>query len=231
MSKVDTAISDDDPAPTGRPASPLEGIVADVLERLQAVAEKPDAKITCNSLIELLGHKSHVLAILVFSVLNLLPGPPGYSVVIGLAIMAFSVMMLLDRQLMLWSFVGDRRLPLGLLLKLLEFLARFTRIISRLSKPRFAWMSSKPILPFVAIYAFLMGVAMLFPIPFTNTLPSLGLAVICVGILNRDGVAMMLGTIISLIGIVLLYICIWVIFIVGIAVGEAVVEEIDVLTH
>ncbi|MGB3027178.1 exopolysaccharide biosynthesis protein [Paradevosia shaoguanensis] len=213
------------------PDSPLAGIVADVLARLHEVADQPDAKITCNSLIELLGGKSHALAILVFSLLNLLPGPPGYSVVIGLAIMAFSVMMMADRPIRLWSFVGDRRLPLGLMLKLLEFLARFTRVISRFSKARFTWMASRGFLPFVAIFAFLLGGAMLFPIPFTNTLPSLGLAIICVGILNKDGVAMMLGTVIALIGVVLLYVCLWLIFVVGLAVGEAVVDEVDDLRH
>jgi len=209
------------------PGSPLEGIVAEVLAKLRAAADAPEPKITCNSLIELLGPRSHVLAILVFSLLNLLPGPPGYSVLIGLAIMGFSVLMILGAPIRLWSFVGDRRLPVGLMLKLLEFLAWFTRAISNLSKPRFLWMSGRTMLFFVAIFAFLMGVAMLFPIPFTNTLPSFGLAVICVGILNRDGVAMMLGTVICLIGIAILYVCIWAIFLIG----SAVVEEVEEAIH
>ncbi|AKR54932.1 hypothetical protein GCM10011321_18840 [Youhaiella tibetensis] len=217
------------PGAPGPAGSPLETIVYDVLARLQAVAEKPDARITCNSLIELLGPKSHVLAIMIFSVLNLLPGPPGYSVVIGLAIMAFAVMMLAGAQIRLWAFVGDRRLPLGLMLKLLEFLARFTRIISRLSRPRITWMASRPVMPFIAVFAFLMGVFMLVPIPFTNTLPSLGLAIICVGILNKDGLAMLMGIVIGLIGAWLLAFCLWIVFVVGIAVGEAVVEEVEQL--
>ena len=211
------------------PGSPLEGIVAEVLAKLRAAADAPEPKITCNSLIELLGPRSHVLAILVFSLLNLLPGPPGYSVLIGLAIMGFSVLMILGAPIRLWSFVGDRRLPVGLMLKLLEFLARFTRIISRLSRPRITWMASRPVMPFIAVFAFLMGVFMLVPIPFTNTLPSLGLAIICVGILNKDGLAMLMGIVIGLIGAWLLAFCLWIVFVVGIAVGEAVVEEVEQL--
>lgn len=227
MTDAQAASAPQEPAP----GSPIEAIVADVLARIKAVADEPDPQITCNRLIELLGARSHALAMLVFSLLNLLPGPPGYSVLIGIVIMVFSLMMFTGSQLRLWPFIGDRRLPLGLMLKLLEFLARFTRVISRLSRKRIAWMAAPGFTPFIAIFAFLMGAAMLFPIPFTNTLPSLGLAIICVGLLNKDGLAMMVGIVVSLIGIAILYVLLWFIFIVGVAVGEVVVEEIEELTH
>lgn len=228
MSKAESTTADfTPPGASGQPASPLEEIVADVLARLQGVTDQPDPKITCNSLIALLGPRSHALAIMVFCVLNLLPGPPGYSVVIGLAVMAFSVMMFFGSQIRLWAFVGDRRLPLKLVQLLLAFLAKFTGIVSKLSRPRIAWMASRPMTLFISIFAFLMGAAMLVPIPFTNTLPSLGLAVICVGILNKDGLAVLVGIVIGLIGATLLYICLWVVFVLGAAVGEVVVDEIE----
>lgn len=206
--------------------TPLEAMVSSVLDRIRDIAEDPTGKLTCNGLVEIVGPDSHVLAILVFSVLNLLPGPPGYSVVIGLAIMAFAVMMLTRKPLRLWPFVGERRIPLTILVKLLEFFAGFTRFISKFSSPRLAALSTPRLLPLIAIMAFIFGVAMLVPIPFTNTLPSLGLAIICVGMLNRDGIAVLVGSTVALLGLVLLALALWVVLTLTLLVSEVIQHEL-----
>lgn len=211
------------PAPEGE--TPLEAILADVLGRMRLIAEDPDPKLTCDRVIEIVGPRSHVLAILIFALLNLLPGPPGYSVVIGLAIMAFSVMLLLGKPIRLWRFVGERRLPFRILLQLLEFFSRFASIVSKLSKPRATSIASERMLPPIALFGFMLGIGMLVPVPFTNTLPSLGLAVICVGILNRDGLAVVVGAVLGLAGLIVLAVLIWAIFLIGIHLGEAIEHE------
>ncbi|KKB13348.1 hypothetical protein VE25_02515 [Devosia geojensis] len=221
---------DDVPAraalPDDRQEAPLETILSDVLERMRLISQGPDPRLTCYKVIDIVGPRSHILAILIFSVLNLLPGPPGYSVVIGLAIMAFSIMLFLRMPIRLWTFVGERRLPLRLLLKLLEFFSGFTRVVSKFSKPRATSLTSQRILPAIALLGFVLGVAMLVPIPFTNTLPSLGLAIVCVGILNRDGIAVLIGGIVGLIGLVVLAVTLWAVFAVGVFLGEAIQHEI-----
>lgn len=204
----------------------LEVMVASVLERIRAIAEDPAGQLTCNGLIGIVGPDSHILAILVFSVLNLLPGPPGYSVVIGLAIMAFAVMMLVGKPLRLWAFVGERRIPLTILVKMLEFFAGFTRFISRFSSPRLPALSAPGLVPLMAMLAFIFGVAMLVPIPFTNTLPSFGLAIICVGMLNRDGIAVLVGLAAALIGVVLLALALWILLTLTMLVSEVIQHEL-----
>ena len=205
---------------------PLESIVNGVLGRIRRIADDPTSRMTCNGLIEIVGADSHILAILVFSVLNLLPGPPGYSVVIGLAIMAFAVMMLIGKPLRLWRFVGERRVPLVILVKLLEFFASFARFISRFSSPRIPALSAPGLLPLISLLAFIFGAAMLVPIPFTNTLPSLGLAITCVGMLNRDGIAVLVGLTAALIGVLLLGLAIWILLTLTMLVADAIQHEL-----
>jgi hypothetical protein len=213
-------------ATTNEDRNPLKTIVANVLDRIRGIADDPAGRMTCNGLIEIIGPNSHILAILVFSALNLLPGPPGYSVVIGLAIMAFAVMMLVEKPLRLWHFVGEREIPLSILVKLLEFLAAFTRFITKFSSPRVPALTAAGLLPLIAIMAFIFGVAMLVPIPFTNTLPSLGLAVICVGLLNRDGLAVLMGSVVAIMGVVLLALALWLILTLTILVSDAIQIEL-----
>jgi hypothetical protein len=206
--------------------APLEAMVADVLARIRIISEGPTGRLTCNGLIETVGTGSHVLAIMVFSVLNLLPGPPGYSVVIGLAIMAFAVMLFAHKPLRVWAFVGERQIPLNILVKMLEFLAAFTRVISRFSSPRAAALASPRLLPVIAVMAFIFGLGMLTPIPFTNTLPSLGLAIVCVGMLNRDGLAVLIGSVIGIVGVVLLMLALWIILTLTLLVSDVIQHEI-----
>ena len=225
----DAAQSNPDPA--DKDMEPIERVVADVVERLRILSDTPDAKLTCNSLIELIGPGSHALAILIFSLLNLLPGPPGYSVVIGLAIIAFSIMMISGVQMHLWEFFGKRQLPLKLLLKVLEMMQRFTKLIARISTPRLAFLTGAAATPIIGFFGIVMGVGMLVPIPFTNTLPSIAMAIVCVAVLNRDGVAAIAGAVVGVFGLAVLAVCIWLAFFLIFMVGEVIIDEIDELLH
>ena len=71
----------DNVAPDG---DSLVTIIDDLVARLREHADKPDAVLTCNDLLQLVGHKAYVLALLLFALLNLLPAPPGYNFVMAL---------------------------------------------------------------------------------------------------------------------------------------------------
>ena len=76
---------------------PIIPIVDGISEKLRALAEMPDAALTAADLLELVGPRSHVLALLLFALLNLLPGPPGYNFLMALAMFAVSLSMLFNR--------------------------------------------------------------------------------------------------------------------------------------
>jgi hypothetical protein len=203
---------------------PIERVVTDIVARLRLIMEAPDAKLNCTGLIELIGVRAYPLTILIFCLLNLLPGPPGYSIIIGAAIMAFSLMMILERPMGLWGFVGDRNVPLKLLLRVLETLARFTSLIARVSSPRYPALTGRLAIPLIGVFGILMGIGMLNPVPFTNTLPSIGMAVVCVGMLNHDGIACLTGVIIGIIGLILFVVSIWLTINLGIYIGDAIID-------
>lgn len=219
----DGAAGMSDPLPETGPASstPLESIVEGLAGRLEALAEKPDAKLTCDGLIELIGARSHAVALLIFSLLNLLPGPPGYSVVIGLVIIAFALLLTFGRPMRLWSLVGHRRLPLKTLVKLLGVLRWLTGLVTQVSTPRLLVLTSKRALPFIGAFGAIMGAAMLVPIPFTNTLPSIALALAGLGVLNRDGVLLIVGLVAGIAGVAIVAFTVWVLLAVFIAVDLA----------
>jgi hypothetical protein len=46
----------------------------------------------------------------------------------------------------------------------------------------------------------LLTIVLLVPVPFGNALPSLGLAIIAAGLLEKDGIAILVGSFVGLLG-------------------------------
>src|SRR5690349_12672277 len=120
-------------APSGAEQDPIQATLSELIAKLRSVAEEPDAQLTCDRLIDLIGIHSHALALLVFSLLNLLPGPPGYNFVVSLVILAFAILMLFHRPIHLWRWFGARKVPLKPLMKLMDVLAWIADGLTRVS--------------------------------------------------------------------------------------------------
>lgn len=213
MSPSEALASDEDP---------IEAVVGGVIERLRAHAEAPDASLSCNDLLALVGSRSHVVAILLFALLNLLPAPPGYNFVMALIIIALCVSLLFKREMQLKGYFGRMQLPVKIVLKLMDVLGKLAGWAARISSPRWRGLTGNAIMPVVAIFGIVLGLFMLPPIPATNTLPSLGLAVVCVGVLNHDGLVVLLGGLVGLAGIVICGFAVWVVVALSFAIGDVV---------
>jgi len=188
---------------------PLQATIDDFIARLEVLAEQPDARLTCDGLIEAIGQHSHTLALLIFSLLNLLPLPPGVNWMLGVVITGLAVLMTFSRPLRLWGWVGRRPLPLQALVKLLGAVRWITRLVTRISAPRLRHLTAPRALPLVGLFGVVMGTAMLIPIPFTNVLPGIGLVIVSFGVLNRDGLLVIGGVIVGVAGIVVLAFAAW----------------------
>jgi hypothetical protein len=201
---------------------PMEAVVGGVIERLRAHAEAPDASLSCNDLLALVGPRSHLVAILLFALLNLLPAPPGYNFVMALIIIALCVSLLFKREMQLKGYFGRMQLPVKIVLKLMDVLGKLAGWAARISSPRWRGLTGNAIMPVLAIFGVVLGLFMLPPIPATNTLPSLGLAVICVGVLNHDGLVVLLGGLVGLAGIIICGFAVWVVVALSFAIGDVV---------
>lgn len=195
--------------PPGAEPDPIQATLAEMIGKLRKVVEAPDAQLTCNGLIELIGIHSHALALLVFALLNLLPGPPGYNFVVSLVMLAFSILMLLHQPIRLWRWFGERKLPLKPLMKLMDVLAWIAEALTKVSSPRLFALSSRPALPLLGLFNIGMALVMIPPIPFCNMLPSMAVAMISAGVLNRDGWLILGGIVVGVLGVIAVAIAVW----------------------
>ncbi|KKB82903.1 hypothetical protein VW29_15255 [Devosia limi DSM 17137] len=204
-----------------RELSPVEIQAHALVDMLGEVAARPDPKLTLAGLIELLGVHSHLVVLLVFCVLNMVPGPPGYGGTIAIATFSFALAMVLDKPIRLPKFIGERSLPLKLLTNMLGKLARASTWAGRLSRPRLQMLAGNHARRPVGIFIMFVCVLMMLPIPFINAVPNVGLSIICFSMLNRDGAGVVLGGVVSIVGLLIGALAIYVAVSLGIAATDA----------
>lgn len=168
---------------------------------LRTVAASGDEKLTFRGLIEAMGPGAHRLLILMLTLLNMIPGPPGFGGTIAWTTFAVALAMVLGKPIRLPGIIGNRKLPVAPLLKASEQVVRVTGIIARFSRPRMRWLTGAAATVPYGIFTMVLSVAMTVPIPFINAVPNVGLCVLAFSMLNRDGIGAVIGTVICLVGL------------------------------
>jgi hypothetical protein len=85
----------------------------------------------------------------------------------------------------------EQTMPTTVIQKVAKFAGPVLDWTERLSRPRLAAIADRERL--VGILCLLLGIVLAAPIPFGNFAPALGIVVIAFGMLQRDGVIILIG--------------------------------------
>ncbi len=88
--------------------------------------------------------------------------------------------------------------------KMVDTALPYLAVIERLSKPRLQFMASAPAKRLMGLCGFIMALSICIPLPLTNTVPSFGIALMALGTITRDGLAVLAGALIGIVWIGLL---------------------------
>lgn len=173
--------------------TPITRYTRRIASSLRRAADGDETHLTLTGLVELLGPRAHRLLLLVVSLFNMIPGPPGYGGTIAWTTCAIAVAMLLGKPIRLPGIIGKRRLPLDLMIRASEQVVTVAGILARFSRPRLRWLTGAAAnLPY-AILVIGVSVVMALPVPFINAIPNVGLCIIAFSMLNRDGAGVIVG--------------------------------------
>ncbi len=169
-------------------------------EQLAAIIENlPEDKLTLGELLEIFGEDGLLLLTMLLTLVFLIPvSIPGVSTVFGAAILLVGISRLSGRKLWLPARLKTRTLPAD---KLRPALARgmtWVHRLEKISRPhRLRAFVDGSIQNLTNNLAFILAALLLMApfgfIPFSNTLPGLALLFYAVGLIQRDGGAMLLG--------------------------------------
>ncbi len=163
------------------------------------IEQLPPEEVSLIEIIAIVGADSLMLLTIFLSLVFIVPvSIPGVSTVFGTGIVLIGITRLLNQQPWLPQTIGRRKLSSE---KLREGFKRaliwFARL-ERISRPhRLPGLTSDGIVTVFNNLSFIFaGILLMAPfgfVPFSNTIPALALIFLSVGIMQRDGISVMLG--------------------------------------
>ena len=121
------------------------------------------------------------------------PGLPA-GFLFGTVLAAVALQMIAGRdRLRVPGWIGRRRVSRGTLDKLVDKGTPWIERVERTLKERHPSLTRASILRPLGAFVLLMGVLIALPIPFGNTLPGLAVLVTALGLIARDGLAVVAG--------------------------------------
>lgn len=178
-------------------AVPLSAVIAAVLDEAEV---RP---VSLGDMLDRTADRGYGLLLLLLGLPMLIPFlPPGSSTIVGPLYAGFAIQMLAGaRRPWVPQRFRDRVLARSTVRALRHRGLPLVRVVERLSRPRGLWVSERVMLRAVGIMVLLMGIILLSPLPFMNTLPALSVILIGMGLLNRDAVFVLAGMTVGLISL------------------------------
>lgn len=180
---------------------PLPSRLSADLERL--LSESHGEALTLGDIERRLKGRGFALLTMLLAVPFVIPNIPGVSVPFGLAIFLMGVRILAGRAPWLPQFVLNRSLPPAVAEKILRVLLKLANWMERLVRPRMNfvqhWPGMRNLIGFgIAAGGFVLLLPL--PLPLSNTLPAISILLLAAGMMERDGVCVLLGYGVGLLG-------------------------------
>ena len=188
-------------SPTDENADPAGGLhdasrLSDVLTRI-ANDPKRD-RIAVGDFLRAMQERAFGPLMLIFALPNVLPTPPGTSSVLGAPLVFLAAQLALGRSPWLPPIIARRSIArkdfAAFVGKATPWLAKAERLL----QPRLGALAHPPAEYVVGLVCFVLSVVLVLPIPLGNMLPALAICVMALGILERDGIWILVGMAIAL---------------------------------
>ncbi len=174
--------------------------ISDVLKTLPDHFSAP--VVTIGELRDALSGKAYGILLLVLALPNLIPIPaPGLSAVLGapLILVTFQLMLGLKTP-WLPKFIAGRRIKRSALSRSCNRIIPYLEKLEFIIGPRLTFLVSYPADRFIALVCVILSLMIMLPVPFGNALPALAICLFALGILQCDGLFIIFGIIITLLG-------------------------------
>ncbi|HQU99194.1 MAG TPA: exopolysaccharide biosynthesis protein [Nitrosomonas sp.] len=131
-----------------------------------------------------------------------IPAPPGYTTLFSLPLFIFSLQMIFGMHApWLPEWLERKSIEKTILEKMLIKADPWLKKIEKYMKPRLTYIAASTWERFIGIFAFVFAISIAIPLPLTNFLPGLGILIMSLGLVNRDGLTILSGMLVGTVGI------------------------------
>lgn len=169
---------------------------------LRQVSEQAHERITLAELVQVFGDRAFGALMLVFAIPNVLPLPPGSSSVLGAPLILIAGQLAIGRRI-LWLpavFLG-KSVPREYLRRVVARLLPSLRSMERMLAPRLGFLFGPVGDRLIGIICLVLSIILFLPIPLGNMLPAAAIVSFSLGLIQKDGAAVILGYLLAAISL------------------------------
>lgn len=178
--------------------------LSDLLTDLQNAVNGKD--ISIQALLEAFHERGFGFFLFLFALPSALPVPGlGLSTIMAFPLILLTIQQALGRKT-IWipKKWHHKKISSHKIDNVIKSSRPWVKRIEYLIRPRLSYITHGIFSYMIGISGFIMALALALPIPFTNTVPAVGIAIMAIGVLMRDGLAVIIGAIIGSIWVILL---------------------------
>ena len=170
-----------------------------ISDRLERLAESASGgSVTLGWIMEQLHERAFGLFLLVLALPCCVPFLYGIPQIVALPLMFVSAQILMGRRTpWLPDRLAARTVSDEGLRNLAERAGPWLRRIEAISRPRYAQLTTAPADRLVGLALVLFSASILVPLPGTNTVPGFAVVLVAMGLLQRDGILVILGSLLG----------------------------------
>jgi hypothetical protein len=175
-------------------------------ELFAQLARDASGPVSVAAIREALGERSLAAFVVLFAGLNLIPAPPGASVILGLPLIIVAAQMLVGaRRAWLPGFILRRAVSAERFRTAMDWILPRLMRIERYVRPRLWPFRRRRGERIVGAAALLLAIVVTLPIPFGAWLPAFATALIGLSLIERDGVLLIVGGLVGIASIVVVF--------------------------
>lgn len=176
--------------------SPKDIAISDRLDQL--AAEAGSDTVSLDWVLAQLNERAFGLFLLILALPCCIPFLYGIPQIVALPLMFVSAQILLGRRVpWLPARLGARQMSASSLTGLAERAGPWLRRIEAVSRPRLTALTHPPLDRVLGLALVLFSASILVPLPGTNTVPGFAVVLVAMGLLQRDGVLVLVGSLIG----------------------------------
>lgn len=177
---------------------------------LKAIASAQDKeRVAVADLLEALRHRALGALIFIFAVPNALPMPPGVSAILGAPLLFLTFQLMVGMPPWLPRLITDRSLSRVDFERVVNTISPWLAKAEAIMRPRLTFLARRPSVNIVGLISLVLAIILFLPIPLGNMLPSIALAIMSLGLLERDGVWIVIGLVTAVVSVVIVWGVVW----------------------
>ncbi|MCM1001756.1 exopolysaccharide biosynthesis protein [Wolbachia pipientis] len=181
-------------------------LASDILKEVADTNNANSDKVTLFDIKTALHERGFGILMIIFSLpLSVpIPVPPGYTTILSIPLILFSLQLLLGFDSPWMPHWLERKsFQRSTLALVVEKTSPALRKIEKFMKPRMSFIFCGPGEKILAFIMLLCALSIAIPLPLTNFIPAIGTTLISLGIMSKDGLLSILGVLVSLCGLLL----------------------------